>query len=62
MDENHLKRMFNNLSHQGNVNRNYFEIPSYSWQNGLNNKTDNSSCRQGWRVKGLNTHSLLVGV
>jgi hypothetical protein len=28
-----LKEMFNILNHQGNVNQNYFEIPSYTHQN-----------------------------
>jgi hypothetical protein len=34
MTENHFKEMFNILSYQGNANENYFEIPSYTCQNG----------------------------
>ena len=29
-----LKEMFNNLSHQGNANENYFEISFHTSQNG----------------------------
>jgi len=29
-----LKEKFDILSHQGNANQNYFEIPSYNGQNG----------------------------
>jgi hypothetical protein len=34
MPENHLKKMFNTLNHQGNANQNNPEIPPHTSQNG----------------------------
>ena len=38
MAEKHLKKMFNILNHQGNVNQNNLEIPPHSSQNGQDQK------------------------
>ena len=50
-----LKGMFNILSYHVNANQNDSEIPSYTCQNGKDNKSD-SSCWHGYGARGTLHH------
>jgi hypothetical protein len=52
-----LKEMLSILSHQGNTNQNYFEIPSYTCGVAKIKNTRDGSC---WRGCGTGEHSSIA--
>jgi hypothetical protein len=64
MANEHMKKVFNIFSHQGNVNQNDTEIPSHPSQNGYHqeNKQPQILARTWCGVVRRNPNTLLVGM